>query len=310
MPARHPLGPGDVPEDSPYRRPPVDEEDVGPESPLAETLREPPLVSRPLPPADAGEEALSGLGASLLAVALFGPLIATAVCLENLSRRSPLRSWSLFLLAIAASGLVVLLVDGLGRRRSWARRGLQVIVCLPLLLVGATWVRGLLPTVGLLIALPLARLAWTQVRLTSRPEVLAYFRHPADPRRQDEVWPWWVWMAGFLILVVSLHAAQVLVRRATGAALLAGRVGELAALGGSIVGAALIVAALALRRGWQTEARRERALDDPALRARVVALRQAGCTLRQIAHHLHAEGLAPGVRWRARDLRQVLRRRR
>lgn len=295
----HPLGPGGVPPGTryarrPWRKDPEEGEEIVPP-----------------PPQDPGEEALRSLGGLLLTLLVFPSLIWSVVTMEALHRGSPgiapLLRW---LPAPAATLILALLLDGLGRRREWARRAYMAAVCLPALAAALAWLAGALP--GLPGVLVVGSLAWgarSQVRLMGRPDVRAVFRPDQRPEWDDEsCLPQWAWLHGTLGLMVGLDAAQLLVREQTGVMLVSEGLSGPAIVLGSILGAGLIVAALALALRWKDEARRDPDLIPPVTRARIVSLRGEGRSARQIAHALDEEGLpAPGGRWTGRLLREALR---
>lgn len=291
----HPLGPGGVPEGSRYarKRPPQDDDDHAP---------------APAPPSDPGEEALRGQAGCLLALAFFGPLIASTLTLEALHGRPG--PWPIlrFLGVVALSGLLVAHLHALGRRRPWARPVHLLLCALPLPGVAVAWWGGLLaPWFAAVLTAGTLALVGAQARLFSRPEVRALFaRPPADDVAREGLWPAWGWLCGFLGLVVVLDGLQLSLRAQLGGGLLQG-LGGLGILLGAVAGAATIVSALALARHRQGQERRERAQEAPRVRSRIVALRAEGRSLRQIAHALDEEGLSPGVRWSGRALRDVLR---
>lgn len=263
------------------------------------------------PPQDPGEAAIDGLAGTQAMVLLFVPLVAAIFVVERLHGGRPRAGWVLgHLASIGALTLWALLVEGLGHRREWARRallGLAPLLSLAaicaLAALGAPW-----PAVAVLGALAVG-VALSVVRKLRLPEVRAAFARGPQPTPDGAglLAAWAAWSA-FFTLFVLLDWLQLELRRETGA-LLSGTLAGLATVLGALAGAGLIVGAVIALRELRRQARSDPALTAPATRARLLALRAQGLSLRQLAHALEAEGHPPpgGGRWTGRTLRGVLR---
>ena len=254
------------------------------------------------PPQDPGEVAIEGWVAAQLLLLLFVPLVLGVFVVERLhGGRAPRATWVLVYLGVmGALSAWVPLLAALGAHRERARR-LLIGLAPPLALsVPAGFALGGAPwlTVGLL-GLATGSVALGAIRKLRRPDVVAVFaRGPRHDPDQPSLLLTWAGWGGVLTLFVLLNWLQLVVRRETGA-LLSGTLASAATVLGALAGAGLMVGTAFALRELRRRARSDPALTPPATRARLLALRAEGKSLRQLAHALESEGHAPpgGGRW-------------